>query len=189
MGLCYFVNGMANNAIIPIAHKIATVYDLSSTYINAPISASFLVYSFSNFPANFIIDTMGLRKSFILGTGLYTAGILLFTLINKGYFFVIIGAILVALGQPFIVNCPAKVATFWFLSKNVSLCYKKEDFGHFNNDWYQPCQCWHYFHAANNFCFRVKWWRKRKGPNILPFRFLFSRLRCRICPSFYLYAC
>lgn len=127
MGLCYFVNGIANNSVIPIAHKIATVYDLSSTYVNAPITASFLVYSFSNFPANFIIDTMGLRKSFIIGTSLYTVGIFLFTLINKGYFFVLIGAILVALGQPFIVNCPAKVATFWFLSKNVNVYLKTRE--------------------------------------------------------------
>ncbi len=120
MGLCFFVNGLANNSVIPIAHKIATVYDLSSTYVNAPIAASFLVYSISNFPANFIIDTMGLRVSFIIGSGLCAGGIFLFTLVNHGYFFVLIGAILVALGQPFIVNCPAKVATFWFLSKNVN---------------------------------------------------------------------
>jgi hypothetical protein len=50
---------------------------------------------------------------------MYALGLLLFALINKGYHFVLIGSILVALGQPFIVNCPAKVATFWFLNKNV----------------------------------------------------------------------
>lgn len=137
MGLCYFVNGLGNNCVIPIAHKIATVYDLSSTYVNAPITASFLVYSFSNFPANFIIDSLGLRISFLIGSGLYCIGIFLFTLINKGFFFVLIGAILIAMGQPFIVNCPAKVATFWFLSKNVHFCfYKKENFCNIDYDWY-----------------------------------------------------
>jgi len=85
------------------------------------------VYSFSNFPANFIIDTLGLRISFLIGSGLYCIGIFLFTLINKGFFFVLIGAILIAMGQPFIVNCPAKVATFWFLSKNVHFCYYKRE--------------------------------------------------------------
>jgi hypothetical protein len=44
---------------------------------------------------------------------------MLFTLVNQGYYFVLIGSFFVAIGQPFIVNCPAKVATFWFLSKNV----------------------------------------------------------------------
>lgn len=97
------------------------VYDLPSAYLNAPITASFLVYSFSNFPANFVIDTKGLRFSFLIGSGLYAVGIFLYTLVNQGYFFVLIGAILVAIGQPFVVNCPAKVATFWFMSKNVNI--------------------------------------------------------------------
>ena len=119
MGLCFFVNALGNNTIIPIANKISHIYQLTSTYLNSPITASFLVYSISNFPANFIIDTKGLRFSFLLGSGLYAVGILMCTLINSGYFFVLIGSILISLGQPFIVNCPAKVATFWFLSKNV----------------------------------------------------------------------
>jgi len=116
MGLCFFVNGLGNSTVIPIAHKIATVYDISSTYVNAPIAASFLVYSICNFPANLIIDSRGLRFSFLVGSGMYALGILLCTLVNKGFFFVLLGAICIALGQPFIVNCPAKVATFWFLA-------------------------------------------------------------------------
>ena len=121
MGLCFFVNGLGNNTVIPIANKISRIYDLPSAYLNSPITASFLVYSMSNFPANFIIDTKGLRFSFLVGSGLYAVGIFMCTLINSGYFFVLIGQILVSLGQPFIVNCPAKVATFWFLSKNVHI--------------------------------------------------------------------
>ena len=85
MGLCFFINGLGNNTVIPIAHKIAVVYNLPSTYLNAPITASFLVYSMSNFPANFIIDTKGLRFSFLIGSGLYTLGIFSATLINHGY--------------------------------------------------------------------------------------------------------
>ena len=119
MGLSCFVNGLGNNAIIPIANKVQTVYELSPAIVNAPITASFLIYSISNFPANYIIDTKGLRISFLIGTGLFTIGILLFALVNVSFLFVFLGAIFIALGQPFIVNCPAKVATFWFLSKNV----------------------------------------------------------------------
>jgi hypothetical protein len=76
-----------------------------------------------NFPANHIIDTKGLRVSFLIGTALYTSGLLLYTFINRGYHYVIIGTILVSLGQPFILNCPAKVATFWFLPKNVTILF------------------------------------------------------------------
>ena len=117
--LSFFVNGLANNAIIPIANKVQIVYDLSAAYVNAPITASFLIYSISNFPANYIIDTKGLRVSFLIGSFLFAVGIMLYTLINKSFIFFLLGSSLVALGQPFIVNCPAKVATFWFLSKNV----------------------------------------------------------------------
>ena len=111
-----FINGLANNALIPILHKLKIVYDLSSIYVNAPITVSFLIYSLSNIPANYIVDKMGLRVSFLIGSSLYCLGLGLFTLINHGYFFVIIGSICISLGQPFIVNCPAKTATFWFIS-------------------------------------------------------------------------
>jgi hypothetical protein len=72
-----------------------------------------------NFPANHIIDTKGLRMSFLIGTGCFTLGTFLYTLINKSYYFVILGTIIFGIGQPFLLNCPAKVATFWFLPKNV----------------------------------------------------------------------
>ena len=119
MALAFFINGLANNAIIPIASKIAKVYDISETYTNSPVLASFLVYSLMNFPANHIIDQRGLRLSFIIGTFLYAFGLILFTMINKGYYWVLIGAIFVAIGQPFVINCPAKIAAFWFSAANV----------------------------------------------------------------------
>lgn len=74
-----------------------------------------------NFPANHIIDKKGLRVSFLLGAGFFTAGALSYAIVNKGYFFSVIGGILVAIGQPFIINCPAKVATYWFFDHNRPL--------------------------------------------------------------------
>lgn len=111
-----FINSLANNALIPILHHIQVVYRLSSSYVNAPITTSFLVYSLSNIPANYIIDAKGLRTSFLIGTSLYCVGLGLFILINHSYIFVFMGAICISLGQPFVVNCPAKTATFWFIS-------------------------------------------------------------------------
>jgi len=143
------VNGFANNAIIPIANKVQTVYDLSGAYVNAPITASFLVYSFSNFPANYIIDKHGLRVSFLIGSGMYALGLLLFALINKGYHFVLIGSILAALGQPFIINCPAKVATYWFLNKNVKKSNILENFCNRTNDRLKSLKHRYEFHAPN----------------------------------------
>ena len=119
MGFSLVVNGMANALITPITSKLTQVYNLSDAYVSAPIIVSFLVYSLMNFPANQLIDTRGLRVSFLIGTGFYTVGIFLYVMISKGYYYTIMGAILVAMGQPFIINCPAKVATYWFIDKNV----------------------------------------------------------------------
>jgi len=118
---------MANNAIIPIASKIANVYGLSSTYVNVPIQLSFLVYSLMNFPASHFMDVRGLGFSFRIGNALYVIGLFFIMFINYGYHWVVLGSILVALGQPFIMNSPAKVATYWFINKNVShLIFREE---------------------------------------------------------------
>lgn len=115
-----FVNGFTNNAVIPIATKISNTYDISATYANSPVLASFLVYSLMNFPANHIIDTKGLRVSFLVGAALYVAGLFLFSFVNSGFHWVLLGQIVAALGQPFIINSPAKIATFWFTANNVN---------------------------------------------------------------------
>ena len=114
MAAAFLINGLANNAVIPIAHKLSNTYNISDTYVDAPVLMSFLVYSLMNFPANHLIDTKGLRLSLLIGTLLYTVGLAMFSMVNFGFFWMVIGAIFVALGQPFVINCPAKVATFWF---------------------------------------------------------------------------
>lgn len=77
-----------------------------------------------NFTAGSFIDSKGLGISFRIGAILYAVGLLGFCLINYGYHWVLIGAILIALGQPLVMNCPAKVATYWFIDKNVNISIK-----------------------------------------------------------------
>lgn len=119
VGVMFLINGLLNNTVIPIAAKLAEVYNLSDAYVSSPVIVSFLVYTIMNFPANHIIDTKGLRTSFLIGAGLYMSGAAMYTMVNKGYFFAVFGAILVAVGQPFIINVPAKIATYWFFDTNV----------------------------------------------------------------------
>lgn len=121
MGLSLLLNGIANNAIIPLEHKMTTLYGLSEFKVSISIMLSFLIFSLCNFPANHIIDSRGLRLSFLLGTGFYSIGLLLYTLINSSYYYVILGTVCLGIGQPFLLNCPAKVAAFWFFPKNVRL--------------------------------------------------------------------
>lgn len=113
------LNGFINNSIIPIQSKLAIMYDISETLVNLPIILSFLVFSIVNFPANVFIDWKGLRWSFIIGSILYATGVGFYCFINYSYGMMIIGTIIFSLGQPFIINCPAKIAAFWFFPQNV----------------------------------------------------------------------
>lgn len=69
-----------------------------------------------NFPANHLVDIYGLKLGFLFGSGLFMCGLGFFSFINVNYIFAILGSIFVSMGQPFIINCPAKVSTFWFKS-------------------------------------------------------------------------
>lgn len=119
VSIAFAINNLANNAIIPIASKVQLVYDLSPTYANLPIQISFLINPIMNFTAGHFIDSKGLGISFRIGSVMYAIGMFCFCLINYGYHFVLIGSILIALGQPLVMNSPAKIATFWFLKDNV----------------------------------------------------------------------
>lgn len=77
------------------------------------------MFFIANFPANKIIDSKGLRVGLIIGTAFYFAGALFVALVNKSFNFVILGTVFFGLGQPFLLNSPAKIATYWFFPKNV----------------------------------------------------------------------
>lgn len=119
VSVAFTINNLANNAIIPIASKVSKLYDLSETYANLPIQISFLINPIMNFTAGHFMDSKGLGISFRIGSVLYVTGLFGFCFINYGYHWVLIGAILISLGQPLITNCPAKIATFWFIDRNV----------------------------------------------------------------------
>ena len=117
-----------------------------------PIILSFLVYSVMNFPANHFIDTKGLRFSFLVGSGFFMAGAAMYTLINKSYIFMIFGYILMSTGQPFIINCPAKIATYWFFDNNVTIYIFLETIRNFFNDWIHAYWNWLRIRITNFSC-------------------------------------
>lgn len=98
---------------------MTVIYGVSPAKVSISIILSFLVFSIVNFPANGIIDSKGLRVSFLIGTGFFTIGTFFYALVNHSYNFVVIGTLFMGIGQPFLMNCPAKVAAFWFFPKNV----------------------------------------------------------------------
>ena len=110
----FLMNGLTKLAVIPISSQLLNAYSVDINHGSLPIIVPFIVFTIFNFPANHIIDTKGLRISFIVGACLFTLGTLFYAMINFWYYFTVFGAALIAAGQPFLINCPAKIATYWF---------------------------------------------------------------------------
>ena len=55
-----------------------------------------------------------------------TVGMVVKCLINKAFYWVIVGQVIAALGQPLLAIAPAKLATYWFgpneVSSLINLC-------------------------------------------------------------------
>lgn len=113
------LNGLLNNIIIPIQSKLAKIYSLDSKIVNMATILSFLAFLLINMPANYILDKKGIKFGFMVGNGIYLVGIVLSCCINAGFGFVIGGYLIFVMGQPFILNIPAKIATYWFFPDNV----------------------------------------------------------------------
>lgn len=81
---------------------------------------SYLIcYVFINFPSNWVLDVKGIKKGIITGSVFTAIGAGIRCLVNYSFQFVIIGQFMCAIAQPFIMNAPTKIATRWFLPKNV----------------------------------------------------------------------
>ena len=105
---------------------MTVIYGVSSAKVSVSVILSFVIFCLVNFPANAIMDKRGLRISFLIGNSLYFLGIFCYVLINKSYNFMILGTFLIGVGQPFLINSPAKVAAYWFFPKNVTINISRE---------------------------------------------------------------
>lgn len=90
-----------------------------------------IMYIFVNFPSNWILDVKGIRKGVIIGSVATALGAGIRSLCDLSFKFVLVGQFFCAIGQPFLLNAPAKIATFWFNEKHVSI-------GSFSDQWRLP---------------------------------------------------
>lgn len=79
-----------------------------------------------NVPANYILDLKGIRFGFLVGISFYMVGIGMACFVNVGFGFLLVGYLIFTLGQPFILNTPAKIATYWFFPKNVTKIKRRD---------------------------------------------------------------
>ena len=98
----------------PITSDSAQFYGVSNLSIGL-LSMSFLiVYIIVSIPASWVIDTYGIRVS--VGIGAVLTGIfgLLRGFAGHNYSLVLVSQIIIAIGQPFILNAITTVAARWF---------------------------------------------------------------------------
>lgn len=79
-----------------------------------------LFYIFVNFPSNWVIDVKGIKKGIVIGSLMTLLGCMIRCLVKVGFAFVVAGQVFCAIGQPFILNAPMKIATRWFMPQNVN---------------------------------------------------------------------
>lgn len=115
-----FSNGMCWVTASPIAVPIGRAYGQSDAVVSIIPMCYMIIYVFINFPSNWVLDVKGIKKGIVVGAVFTAVGAGFRCLITTHFGFVILGQILCAIGQPFILNAPTKVAVRWFMPKNVS---------------------------------------------------------------------
>lgn len=117
--LLAFANGMCWVTASPIAVPIGRAYGQSDAVVSIIPMCYMIIYVFVNFPSNWVLDVKGIKKGIVVGAVFTAVGAGFRCLITTHFAFVILGQILCAIGQPFILNAPTKVAVRWFMPKNV----------------------------------------------------------------------
>jgi len=96
-------------------------YSVNEAYI-VFLGASFMIFYIPiNFFATKSLDQFGLKKGAGIGVYLTSIGGLVRALAGTNYWICLIGQIIAAIGQPFILNCWTKLATNWFLEQEKTL--------------------------------------------------------------------
>lgn len=98
----------------PITKDAAAYYKVSDLSIGLLSMAFMIVYIIVSIPASWLIDTYGIRVGVGLGAALTGIFGLLRGLFASDYTLVLIFQILIAIGQPLIVNAISKIAARWF---------------------------------------------------------------------------
>ena len=98
----------------PITTDAAHFYGVSTLSIGLLSMCFMIVFIIVSIPASWAIDTYGIRVSVGIGAALTGIFGLLRGLVSQNYSLVLISQIIIAIGQPFILNAITTVAARWF---------------------------------------------------------------------------
>ena len=107
-------SGLGMVGFTAISNNLTGIYGVSSlatTMLVLPFIFLFIPWIF---PANYLIDTKGVVIPVYIASVTLLAGAWIRILVNTNFYFVIAGQVLMAIGQPFMLSAPAKLAALWF---------------------------------------------------------------------------
>jgi hypothetical protein len=89
-----------------------------------------LIHPFTNLPINYILDNYTLKIGISINCIFVCIGLVFRLLVLENFIWVIIGNIIVALGNGFMIICPAKYSSIWYRNSNKILITSLLIFAH-----------------------------------------------------------
>lgn len=77
-----------------------------------------MIHPCATLPVNYILDKFSLKIAVSIDCIMVMIGICLRILVIQGFAWVLVGNIIVAIGNAFILYCPAKYSALWYPPKN-----------------------------------------------------------------------
>ena len=111
-----WMNAVCWISLSPIASTVKSVYGVDDFQVNLIALSYLIAFLPSMLLATFIFDKLDLRNGLIFGAVLQGLGAAAKYFINQGFWIVIAGQFLIAISQPFFLDSPALVSTYWFES-------------------------------------------------------------------------
>lgn len=94
-----------------------------------------IVYIPMNFPTNYVIEHKGTRLGLTLGMLFTTIGAWVRVGFKFNVYLALFGQFLAAVGQPFLLNAPAKVSNLWFKPESVRIISHSDRLPHQSPQW------------------------------------------------------
>lgn len=113
-GLCETINQVSWLSLSAVSNQVADNYEVSQTLVHTValcFPTCFLIFTF---PSIFVINRFGCRNGVVFGAFVNAAGQVIKCFVNHNFYWCLVGNILAAVGQPFLINATAKLAQVWF---------------------------------------------------------------------------
>ena len=113
------VNSLPTQTFSSINSLVEEKFNLSATVVTLNTLVFPVSHPIIAFPANWILDKFGMAKGCFGGGILVIVGVWLRTFIDVDPTYCLLGSILAAIGNIFILNSPSLLATNWFKPSSI----------------------------------------------------------------------